>query len=285
MVTARSSLKRRKMLPFSAGMILAWICGANSAYALNGLTVVDTCTSCATTADFVNEGAAAAEAYGAKGTYYVISASQASSAFIQVNGHFVTRNGEQLWLLVSATPIDSSGNSLAANSESANESYFAALDQVLWGVSRNNPIVVDEPPAYAGSFINTSDDEITPGISNALLLEKGINPNSIDLGTVITVKFQDGTSAQYQKVSKVSSYMWQWNGTAHNKDGKLIDRAGNLKINPNTAGAGAGNFTGPGFFTGSSAWFQLTDPGYCEYGGHIITGDGTDMSSFAWGPC
>jgi hypothetical protein len=99
----------------------------------------------------------------------------------------VNHGGELIRMVQSATPIDT-GNSLAANAEVTNESYFASLDATIFGVTRSAPTVLHEPINYASSFISTSEEETEPGINAALGL-KGINPNSTAVGTVITLKF------------------------------------------------------------------------------------------------
>jgi hypothetical protein len=276
--------KIKTVLPAIAGIFLAWMCSADAAYALNGPSVVLSCNSCKTTADFTNAAAGAAVANQSRGAYYVVSLFQASSAFVQVAGHFYMNNGEETWVLVSATPIDAGGNSLAGNSESANESYFASLDQVLFGANRSQPTTVNEPSDYAGSFINSDESEVVPGIGYALI-HMDIDPAVFPAGTLITVKFSDGTTAQYIKASAGATYQWTWTGIAHNAKGQLIDRSGNLILNPNTTGTGAGSFSGPGFGAGSGVNFQLIDLGICQFGGTVSFEDGEELTSIGFGPC
>jgi hypothetical protein len=263
-----------------AGLAVALV--FSPAHALNGGTRVISC-ACQTTADFNTAARADNSLWQGNLTYSVVSTSKAETALMQVAGEWVGTK-EPIWRVTAATPIDSSGNSLAGNSESANESYFAAFDQVLFGANRSAPQMVNEPADYAGSFINSLDEEVVPGISNALI-QMGVNPATIAVGTLITVKFADGTTAQYIKASSTSSYQWTWTGVAHNSAGKLIHRDGSLVVNPNTAGNGSGSFGAPGFGPGAPDYFHLTDPGLCQYGGTISFDDGEELTSFSFGPC
>ena len=143
---------------------------------------------------------------------------------------------------------------------------------------------VNEPDEYAGSFINSTEEEVVPGIG-AALLAKGIDPGSIAVGTLITVTFSDGTTAQYIKASSTSSYQWTWTGVAHNKAGQLIRRDGSVIANPNTTGDGGGTYNGPGYGPGAPDWFHMEDPGLCQFGGSISFADGDQLVSFGYGPC
>lgn len=214
-------------------------------------------------------------------TYVVVSTSTPLSSYVKVTGHY-KGSEEPIWVVGASTPIDSSGNSLAANTESANESYFASLDQVLFGANRSAPQTVTVSTDYASSFINSLEEEVVPGIGNALI-QLGVNPATISVGTLITVKFSDGTTAQYIKISSTSSYQWPWTGIAHNSSGLLINRDGSLVVNPNTIGNGSGSFSAPGY--NNLDWFYLNAPGLCQFGGTISFEDGETLTSFGFGPC
>ncbi|HTV94781.1 MAG TPA: hypothetical protein VME42_02235 [Steroidobacteraceae bacterium] len=172
---------------------------------------------------------------------------------MKVTGYMYTSPYVQYFVVQSVTPIDGTGNSISGESESAQELFYNTFDQSLFGANRSIPTAVNEPDSYAASFINSNDEEVVPGIGYALIL-MGINQGSIPTGTVITVTFSDGTTAQYVKASPTATYQWTWNGTAHNKKGQLIDRAGGLIQNPNTAGLGSGVVTAPGFNPGGVDW-------------------------------
>jgi hypothetical protein len=182
----------------------------------------------------------------------------------------------------SGTPVDSSGNSLAGNSESANESFFATLDQVIFAANRSAPQTVTVPDDYTSTFINSTEGEVSPGIG-AGLIAMGINPAQFPVGTLITVKFTDGTTAQYIKASGGGSYQWTWTGIAHDSQGHLMLRNGQRVANPNTAGNGSGSFSAPGY--SNPDWFYLNAPGFCQYGGEISFDDGETLTSFGFAPC
>lgn len=184
------------------------------------------------------------------------------SAYIQVTGQWGSHNGR--FSVSSAIPVDTAGHSIAGNSESSNESFYTGLDQVIFGVSRSTPKMVSEPTSYASSFINSSEEEVEPGINYALV-QMGIDPGSIPAGTVITVKFEDGTDAQYVKGLATATYQWTWNGIAHNKVGQLIDRSGRLRSNPNSAGKGGGIVSIPGFGPYDYWLFDISFLGSCSF--------------------
>jgi hypothetical protein len=139
----------------------------------------------------------------------------------------VFRNGEYQWSTTQAIPVDATGASMAGLSEASQESTYTALDQTIFGANRSAPTALDISEEYASSFINSTDEEVSPGIGSALI-HLGVNQATIPLGTVITVTFPDGTTAEFVRISTTSSYQWGWNGVAHNANKQLIDRSGNV---------------------------------------------------------
>lgn len=280
--TVLAGLVKRSTL-LAVGLLIPFAL-IQTADARNGFTYVLPCSNCQTTDQFIAAAQAEADNLSTSGIYEVVSSSQPSSAYIRVSGHWVTRaGGETFWVITASVPVDSSNNSLAANSEGQNQSYFAALDQVIFGANRSNPTAVTISPDYASSFINSLDEEVLPGIGNALI-SMGVNPASIEVGTVITVKFSDGTTAQYVKVSSTSSYQWQWNGIAHDSNGHLIDRNGHVLPNPNTAGDGGGDARVPGFGRGAGIDWDLIDRGTCTTWTTVTWGDETSIY-YSYNPC
>ncbi len=126
---------------------------------------------------------------------------------------------------------------------------------------------------------------MSPGIGQALF-QMGINPAQIPVGTVITVTFSDGTTAQYVKQSATATYQWLWNGIAHNKAGQLINRAGGVISNPNTAGTGGGAVTAPGYSPGGTDWsWLLTNLNECLLNVTVDLGYGPISVGGGWVPC
>jgi hypothetical protein len=104
-----------------------------------------------------------------------------------------------------------------------------------------------------------------------------VKRDTIPVGTTITVKFDDGTSAQYVKVSAYSTYQWTWNGIAHNKKGQKMLRNGSVPTNPNSGGTGGGNIQTTGFGAGSGWSFGVAGFGSCTSITTItVNGDNTD---------
>lgn len=231
-----ASQRARKFINALLPAISVFLIGSQ-AHALNGYTRVTSCPNCASSAEFAAHAVAQAQTLVKTGTYAVLSQNYDRTAYVRVSGTIKTKIREGLpeSELVDAVGvvIDMEGGTITS------EAQFDQLDQVLFGVKRSNPITVKVPTDYAFSFISNLDEEIIPGIGQALFL-KGINPASIAAGTVITVTFDDGTSAQYVKASATATYQWTWNGVAHNAQGKRINRDGSLRNNPNTGGVGGG---------------------------------------------
>lgn len=269
----RSSYAKKALSALSGGMFALAV---NPASALNGDIDVLSC-ACQTTSQFSAAAVQESNYNGWGGSYMVVSSTVGSSALMQVHGkHLIDKNGNDYWLASSADPLDDAGNSLAGQSESAQESYYQTFDQTTFGVNRSAPTKVNEPPDYAGSFINSSEEEVIPGTGNALI-HMGINPASIQPGTVITVVFEDGTTAQYVKVSNTATYQWTWNGIAHDKAGHRINRNGTLVSNPNTAGSGSGHAQVTGFGSGSRWGFGVAGAPTCTFITTItVNGAGTD---------
>jgi hypothetical protein len=260
---------KKRMWILAAATVVGLMCGP--APAINGDTWVLSC-ACATTANFAQAAGAAAKDNGFGGTYLVMSTTNFTSAYISVQGGFVFQQGETFWKVSSKYPVDESGNSLAANTETQNQSYFAALDETVFGADRTGlaaaggglPAQINLSPTYQSSFINSIDEEIGPGI-DAALASLGINWASSPLikeGIVVTVLFPDKTKAQFVKYNGKMSDHWVWNGKAWNKDGKLILRDGTLHTNGNTGGSGGGtanfNYNGNQFRFGGGAWCTWT---------------------------
>jgi hypothetical protein len=271
---------RARSLSVLAGLAISLI--FSPAQALNGGTRIITC-ECQATADFVNAAAGDNAQWELNTLYIVVSTSVSMSSNVKVTGHY-RGSSEPIWVVGSSTPVDSSGNSLAGNSESANESYFATYDQVLFAANRSAPVTVTVPDEYTSTFINSTEEEVSPGIGEGLAAIN-VNPAALPPGTLITAKFTDGTTAQYIKNSDHSSYQWTWTGIAHDSKGRLMYRNGQLVVNPNTAGNGSGSFSAPGYGPGNVDWFYLNAPGLCQYGGTVSFDDGEELTSFGFGPC
>lgn len=206
------------------------------------------------------------------GTYVVMSQDYARTAFVQVTGTVKTRMREGLpetYLAnVVGTPVNSSGGPVASDDE------FDQLDGVMFGASRTTTITgVVVPSNYAASFIGSLEEEVVPGIGQGVVA-KGINPGSIPVGTVITVTFSDGTTAQYVKASNFSTYQWVWNGVAHDAQGRRIDRSGAPVGNSNRGDNGGGE--GRNVRNGNTFYIRGAGIGTCgaavnraEYSGEL----------------
>jgi hypothetical protein len=153
-----------RRVPILAQALVLCLLLTHPAMALNGFTYVGVC-ACTTTGDFL-AGAeqialaqhpdtgteVAAYVFATFATYTMVSTTTSRTAYVQVNGQ-ITYHANQRPILVTygsiaATPVDSAGNSLAAQTESQQESFYTALDGSLWGVSRSEPLEVWSAPTH-----------------------------------------------------------------------------------------------------------------------------------------
>jgi hypothetical protein len=184
-----------------------------------------------------------------------------ASAYISITGYLLPY--KQQWVPQTVQPIDGNGHSLAGASESSQEAFYNALDNIIMAANRNAPTSINEPSDYSGSFINSDESEVVPGIGYALI-QLNINPASFPAGSPIMVKFEDGTSAIYIKASAGANYQWTWSGVAY-KGKQQINRNGTPAANSNTPGSGsgsAGSATLGGFGPEATGWtwFAAADP-------------------------
>lgn len=258
----------KRAFSFLAGVLVALICFADSAYAFNGFTAVMGCQSCSSSTDFISAAVAEAGVQQGPGVYHVVSESQASSADIKVTGRWVTRSGGETFFVPRAgTPLDQSGNSLAAMSESDLETYFNSLDQTTYGRDRGGVVGnVNVPADYQRSFVcNCELEDMGAQVAGWISAQYHIVAETLKVGTIVTLVFSDGSKAQFQKISGTGTLRWQWNGKAWDAQGNRIDQNGNMVGNPNTSGAGAGEVAVPGFGAMSGVNFDLLDQGSCTY--------------------
>lgn len=260
----------------------------NDVYQLN-------CSTCVHLADFVNAAVTQAtrwtdrtqgEADGLFSGMYLVSSTQASlTALVNVqetaypaSSHFTYWNVRT----ISGTAIKPDGTVMTSDAD------LDATDQALYAQFRRAKEIgpVHLPPDYGTSYINNAalDEDTSDGIDYVLYVEDRIPANTIEVGTVIEVTWQDGTTALWVRASATSEYQWVMvPGSAKNAQGQPIDPHGNVIGNPN--GASPGLAGAPGFPT-SPDYVIIVNPGrFCDvsvqvdYQGHAIyTGD-------SWYPC
>lgn len=108
----------------------------------------------------------------------------------------------------------------------ATESDLSDIDDQIYVVSRKNQVgtVVlpndESTPAFEGSL----DEYLTSPIQQRLV---AMNPNNVYLssGTVVTVKFPNGVTANFIKTCQCSD-MWHWTGEAWDAQGRRVYRDG-----------------------------------------------------------
>ena len=257
----------RKIASIAGGLLIGVCLAPAVAHASNGDIFVVNCPNCATVSQFrqVAENTAALNA--APGTYVVSSEAYGRTAFVQVTGQIMTFCDPPYYEvchtnLYSATGavVDRYGFNVTS------EATLERLDEETFMGRRPEFYTVNLPQQYGTSFINSYEGEIHGGISLALS-QKGVNVALLRTGTLVLVKFRDGTSAIYVKVINMT-YMWSWHGIAWNSAGQQIDRSGNLVwTNPNVSGGGSGyaEYSATSGTAGEDIRFTLGVIGRCEF--------------------
>ena len=280
----------KKRLPaFSLGLLLASpLCIFSSAYALNGFTNVSTCASCKTTADFASAAIAASRDEGLAGyTYLIVSVSNASQAYMRVTGEYDRIDGERIWNPEAASPIDSSGNSLAGDSEASLEAFYQLLDTLNFGTSRDAPFWLNasnpQQNLLPTSFGLSSDEQVSDVID---YLNNG--PGFASKGYICLVTFPNGDTAEFQLTTQGTTRegnVWTWvPGKAWDKNGNQLNRDGSKATNPNTSGTGNGEASVRGSGAGSAWSWQIEGNDQCDFK-TTITVDGEDTGYNNISPC
>lgn len=265
-----------KTARLAAGIVLGVISFTNSAHALN--VYLNSC-ACKTTADFVNSAASTAVDQQKAGMYTLISSSVARTAFISVQGHWVAAQGQ--WILISAVPVDAAGNSLAGQSESAQEAIYTATDINVMMVNRSDPIVTIG--LQLPGFFSHDDAEIAAAYFNISVNQA----SSLGYGDTVTITWGDGSG-----IVAVYTVVWL-NDATHDgshtlanfalkfksatQHGNPINRNG-TPVNSNPpAGSSSGTAEVAGFGPGAGWTFtgvgDLPNPGVTITVGDPIPGD------------
>lgn len=101
---------KQRLLILAASTTLALLCGPAPAF--NGNVRMIAC-ACQTTSDFTNAATTSAQTWDA-GTYVAVSTSTAMTSYVQVAGHLKINGENAVFVVTSATPVDSNSNSLTA---------------------------------------------------------------------------------------------------------------------------------------------------------------------------
>jgi hypothetical protein len=238
------------------------------------------CDTCATLQDFQWSAQQAALQRGTLGqvepgvgTFVVINRVNPKSAIVKVWGQRVQTcdaHGECRYRLI-ITDSQVVGESGGA----ALEEDLERTDETLFANARAKPMPpVNLSPNYASSFINSLDEEVGPGIPQAIAA-KGINPVFLPVGTIVMVVFADGTKATFKKVTQLGSDQWVWTGQAWDAQGRPIRRDGTPKAGgvAGASSAGAVNTSTPAshFWLIAAQLCQVTTSISDPAGGNVYT--------------
>ena len=102
---------------------------------------------------------------------------------------------------------------------------------------------VNVPDVDYSSFVCNCDlEEMGAQVANWITTQYHMVSETLPVGTVVTLYFKDGSTAQFQKSSATGTYRWGWNGKAKNSQNQpLKDQYGNLLNPKNPTAGGSGN--------------------------------------------
>ena len=259
--------------------------------AMNSDTTLLICNDCQNLYQFELIALQDAQARVQPGFYMVVSSSDARTAYVRVTGTPMTWcDIADCWYYLDnpyADAVTESGASVTSLQE------LEAIDQKVFNVSRKDRIPpLEMDPEYASSIIGSEDAFVQGALGQAFINhDPVINPNNIQVGQTILCVFSDGTKALFIRVSTTSSVQYVWTQIAWNSEGKLIDRQGNLIVNPNTSGTG----TGQGSVSGIGYSFIDNSSGFdYRYGVEVLPNcafkitiifRGRETSTIVYTPC
>jgi len=268
-----SSSWRGRWPALALGLVLG--CAASVSSALDGFFYAVSCNTCQTTAEFQAAARSQAGFTENGGTYLVVSNAVARSAYMQVTGHIVNVGGEPVWRPTAATPVDSSGNSLAGQPESTLQNDYTAIDLITIGIDRNLPVVIN---VTTGTYWEMSDDEIT-NLINGYLASQGISSPPV----AVTLEFISNHSAA-KFVYNSTTHRWSF-VVGYDAQGHQLDRNGQpTGSNPNKAGTGGGQAQANGFGRYAGPLAQIIGENNCTFVTTITLGDGS-IAGMHVGPC
>jgi hypothetical protein len=224
------------------------------------------CATCSAPIDFQN--AAISDSYYNPGnlTYIVVSESAPRTAYVHVSGYWMWDpfTYQNWWTPSGATMVNNDGGLLSTDPSTAS-AQLEVIDVNFFAAARDNsPKVfqISMPVEYADSFIGSDDALDSPGIGYALLA-KGINPATLQVGTVILVTYADGSKAAFVRTPGLSTLLFIWNGlNAWDSQGRPVNRNGTLLLNPNSTGnaSGSASISDISYANESTMWVVVGSP-------------------------
>ena len=174
-----------------------------------------------------------------------------------------------------------------------NDSDLTVIDQSFFAQARVASAVnevIDIPTDYGGSYVGSMDEDTNSGISRVLYIDRLINPNSVAVGTVVTVKWSDGTTAKFIRTTAIGSIQWQYvPGSARDAQGRPITHAGSLIQNPNAGSGGTGSGSVNPVVSdpnGLYPWYLYINGGPdCTSNIGVSFPDGETIDFQSFGPC
>lgn len=226
---------------------------------------------------------------GLTGLFVASNPTAALSAFVRSSGTWSRScdgKGTCIWTGGTLTAVKADGTPLLVDADltTVDQGLFAQM-RVASAVSA----IIPAPTEYGGSYINSSgaDEDTNSAISYVLYITRAVNPNSIPLETIVTVKWADGTTAQYVRTSTTGSYQWAYKaGSARDAQGRPINPDGTLGANPHNTGSGGGSDSVVVTPTGGYNWdFNLSGGSSCTGIVTVTDGDGSYSGFTVFFPC
>ena len=245
-----------RKIQLNLGRLTLSLCAVTTtvAWATAGDAFVINCVTCKATSDFVTAAKQAAWSssysklkcdhilppsfHNSSGTYIVASQSYPLTALVDVRGYVSFAAGGSGYLcntalhITSATAIDEKGKPIKSDAE------MEHIEGFFWGGTRKpgppQSVTIDPNQASSPMQIQETFDVVMGGFINNALIKTGVvDLSKIPVGTIIEVKFQDGSKAKFVR-GIVTNSLTQWlivPGTLTNKNGQRINLDGSLAHN------------------------------------------------------
>lgn len=240
------------LLFLSSAIVLLGARGPASAGVLDVTAI--SCPNALHVTDFNTCAKDAAQGNLRTGLYVTTNPSSPLSSLVRVTGTISGCDRKPNCRLIGVTtiPVKLNGDPISTDAD------LNVVDQGLFAQLRTTSELtrpIDVPKDYGVSYINNSAlaEDTNSAINFVLYITRALNPNSVPVGTVVIVKWSDGTTAKFVKVSNNNSIQWAMvPGSARNAAGQPINPDGTPIANPHGGGDGGGTvnpITDPNYWT------------------------------------
>lgn len=226
------------------------------------------CPTCTTGANFKADAQNRAYLDLAPGTYLVVNDTN-RAAFVKVTGNVVnvcppTEPCYPELRNITTNIVDSQGATVAPGAGEGASLEF--IDQQLFGTNRSDPLPQIQAPGGSTLVNNAGWQEDADVLIRDWIADQGIQTNDsrIKRGTVVTVKYPDGSTAQFKRETVIGTGQWVYvEGSARNAAGKPINPWNGSIVSAPTSGTGSGGDISGTSSNGQSSFGMVAEAGYC----------------------